>query len=114
MAKVIAPFFSLTASGDLAKALTYRRVLANNVVSDYARPTDRRSNAQAAHRTGMLQARTAWRALLPSERGSWNAQAAGFPGISGYNLFIRYYLHTYYQEIKPLFDTRKFNQAKFC
>ena len=114
MAKVIAPFYSLTAHGDVAKQLTYRRVLANNVVSNYARPTDHRSNAQSAHRTAMVQARAAWRELSPSEKKLWNEKATGLQGTSGYNLFIRYFLQQYYQNIKPPFNTRIFNQATFC
>ena len=64
MAKVTGPLHSLIAHGDFAKQLTYRRVLSNNVVSEYAKPTDRKTNAQTAHRHGMFQARAAWRACL--------------------------------------------------
>jgi hypothetical protein len=114
MAKVIGPLHSLTASGDFGKALTYRRVNGTNVVSEYSSPTDNRSIPQVAHRSGMHDARDAWRALSPSEKQSWNQSAIGIPGTSGYNLFIKDYLKNYYGEIKSLFDSIQFDNKNFC
>ena len=114
MAKVIGPLHSISAHGDFAKQLTFRRVLSNNVVSGYVKPTDRRTEAQTAHRLGMRQARAAWRALSLKQKNLWREQAIGLPGISGYNLFIKQYLESYYSDIKPIFDTKNFNEVHFC
>ena len=114
MAKVVGPLHSLAAHGDFAKQLTFRRVLSNNVVSEYAKPTDRKSSAQTAHRAGMRDARAAWRALSAEQKESWRQKAVGIPGTSGYNLFIKQYLKSYYSDIKPVFDAKKFDEVCFC
>jgi hypothetical protein len=114
MAKVIGPLHSLVASGDFGKILTYRRVGSNNVVSEYSSPTDNRSIPQTVHRTAMRTARAQWRALTPSEKETWNQNAIGIPGTSGYNLFIKHYLESYYADIKPPFNSIQFNQKNFC
>ena len=114
MAKVIGPLHSLIASGDFGKILTFRRVGRNNVVSEYSTPTDNRSTPQTVHRTAMRNARAAWRALSSSEQEEWNQQAKTIPGTSGYNLFIKHYLESYYSEIKHPFNSIQFNQKNFC
>jgi hypothetical protein len=114
MAKVIGPLHSLVASGDFGKILTYRRVGHNNVVSEYAAPTDNRSTPQTVHRTAMRTARAAWRALSSTEQQEWNQQAKPIPGTSGYNLFIKEYLNQYYSQIKPPFNSLNFDTKNFC
>ena len=113
MAKVTGPLHSLTAQGDFAKIVTFRRVGQNNVVSEYSAPTDRKTTAQNAHRFGMLQAREAWRNLENSEKQSWRQKSIGIPGTSGYNLFIKDYLKSYLESIKTYFNKKLFNEAIF-
>lgn len=113
MATVKCPLLSLTAQGDLAKIITYRRVGRTNVVSEYSSPTDRKSGAQSVHRTGMHDAREAWRDLSLAEKETWREKAIGIPGTSGYNLFIKYYLESYLESVKPFFNKHLFNEVYF-
>ena len=114
MTKVIGPLHSLIASGDFGKILTYRRVGHNNVVSEYAAPTDNRSTPQTVHRSAMQNARAAWRVLSSSKQETWNQKAKSIPGTSGYNLFIKQHLESYFSQIKHSFDSIQFNQKNFC
>jgi hypothetical protein len=83
-------------------------------VSGYSAPTDNQSIPQIAHRSGMHNARDAWRALTQPERDAWNLQAKGLRGVSGYNLYVKQYLENYYGEIKSPFDSIEFDNKNFC
>jgi hypothetical protein len=88
MPKVIAPLYSLTASGTLAHRLTFSASQGANVVRWNATHHAPRSIAQIAHGARVAECRAAWRALSEVVKSDWNATYS-WSHLSGPAIFLR-------------------------
>lgn len=89
MALVNGPLFSLSASGQLGKALVYSRWKGRDYVREYVIPANPRTLAQFIQR-GFITAASRWWAGLANEAGaqaSWDG-AASAQNISAFNALV--------------------------
>ena len=91
MAKVSAPLLSLQASGTIADCLTFQAHKTGPVAHSINRHSDRKSTPQLRNRHIMFTLRNFWHTLDPATKAWWNNAALSYPGISGYNLYIKTY-----------------------
>lgn len=90
MPKVRAPLFSATASGTLAKTLTFLQHANRTIVRFWTRPTDPKTPHQQAERDRLVAIAQAWNALSPADRAIW--KTAGMPrNLSGWSLWWQQY-----------------------
>ena len=90
MAKITAPFFSLTASGKLGESIVYANWKGIKYVRQYVVPANPQTSAQQAQRGRMTNAVADWHniGLLQADVDAYKkwAQVAPSP-MSGFNLF---------------------------
>ncbi len=95
MAKVNAPLFSFSASGQLAKALVYFPFKGLDVVRSYVVPANPNSAAQQTQRGHMTDAVDEWHAAgyTDEDRSAWNRLASTLgSGLSGFNALVRSFI----------------------
>lgn len=103
MALVNGPLFSLSASGQLGKALVYSRWKGRDYVREYVIPANPRTIAQFIQR-GIMAAASRWWAGLGNEAGaqeSWAPDAAD-GSISPFNAEVRYNLDQMGDDLAPV------------
>lgn len=91
MAKVIAPLFSLDASGHLSKSIVYSKWKGLNTVRQYRPPTTARTAAQVTNRSYFSKSLDFFREFLTDSdiRTSWNLSASlTARPVNGWNIFI--------------------------
>ena len=92
MAKVTAPLFSFSASGQLGGALVYFNWKGLQVVRTYSVPSNPNTAAQQSQRTAFAAAVDAWHdvGLDADDVSAWNRYAATFSSPrSGFNAFVK-------------------------
>lgn len=93
MAKVTAPFLSLSARGSVANTLTAQNWKGLNTMRQKPQPSNPRTTAQQSQRTKIAAAIQAWRTgeidLTIKEAWDRLASVSGKP-ITGFNLYVRY------------------------
>ena len=90
MAKVTAPLFSLSASGQLAKSLVYMNWKGINDVRQYVIPANPKTEAQQGQRGHLTAAVSAWHTdgYTALDVAAWNLYAlAKKVAASGFNMF---------------------------
>jgi hypothetical protein len=96
MAKVTAPFFSLTAGGTIGDAITYSRWKGVKYVRQYVKPSDPNSQAQQDQRGFLRSAVDAWHETewAPEDKITWDRWALySSPALSGFNKFVSEYMN---------------------
>lgn len=88
MPKVIAPLYSLSASGTLGKTLTYSITTQNLQVRFHNAHPRKRSVLQIAHGYRVADCRASWRALSPASKAPWIA-AGIWSHLTGPALYFR-------------------------
>ena len=91
MPKITGPLLSITASGSIAKRITFSKKRTGQQVRFQRAQKDYSNTARAKARLNYQNAVSAWNELNPFERNTWNALALG-KKYTGYNLFVKTYL----------------------
>lgn len=100
MAKPTGPLFSLTASRDHAKTLTYRRARGRSIAQTYSFPSGTPSAAQASQRSLFTQAKDLW-PLIGGANQTWWADGPFYrPLRTRWHRYLHHYLT--YQLTYPL------------
>ena len=97
MATVIAPLFSFSASGKLAKTLVYFPYKSLKVVRSYVVPANPNTTGQQAQRSNFTDGVDEWHAAGYNavDLTAWNVLAATLGGaLSGFNAFMRWFINT--------------------
>ena len=92
MARVLAPFLSLSASGTVARTLCARTVAGRATMNTPRRPRDRRTPSQLAARSRLRAASAAYADLDESAKQFWAIEAIRNNFVSGRNCYLRAYL----------------------
>lgn len=95
MAKVTAPLFSFSASGQLAKTLVYAKWKGIDDVRSYVVPANPNSAGQQTQRGYFAEAVDLWHTLgiTADDATAWNRYAATLPSPqSGFNAFVASYI----------------------
>lgn len=95
MAKVTAPLFSLSASGQIAKTLVYMTWKGIDDVRQYVIPANPNTAGQQAQRGYLHNAVDAWHVdgYTLADVAAWNLYAlASKVAASGFNMFTRFYV----------------------
>ncbi|KKM95050.1 hypothetical protein LCGC14_1192150 [marine sediment metagenome] len=93
MSKLIAPLFSIRASGSLAETLTFRTGRKDTVATSIPTHPDASSNAQRRHRFLYKVGIGLWNGMTPAQQAIYSAQAVGRP-LTALNLWMRLWLDT--------------------
>lgn len=106
MAKVTAPFLSLSARGSVANTLTSQNWKGLNTMRQKPQPSNPNTSAQQSQRTKIAAAIQAWRTgeidLTIKEAWDRLASVGGKP-ITGFNLFVRYAVQELRRAAVPIF-----------
>lgn len=90
MARVVAPFLSVDASGTMDSAITASIWKGQQYMRRWFRPTNPKTSAQQAQRQKLANAVAAWQALYDADKEAWNEAARDvYPPISGFNYFVQ-------------------------
>jgi len=93
MARVVAPFLSVDASGTMDKSMTASIWKGQQYMRRWFRPTNPKTTAQQAQRTKMSDAVAGWQALYDAASELWNVAARDvYPPISGFNYFVMQFI----------------------
>jgi len=93
MARVVAPFLSVDASGTMDKSITASIWKGQQYMRRWFRPTNPKTTAQQAQRSKLAAAVQAWQSLYESIQEDWNEAARDvYPPISGFNYFVQQYI----------------------
>lgn len=101
MARVTGPLFSMSASGQLGKAIVFTEWKGRPVVRAYAIPANPRSQAQRYTRSMMTFLSKAWTNLSAAEQAGWDAGAASL-SISPFNEYVRVNMDYWKQQNGPI------------
>ena len=97
MAKVKVPLGSFSASGAIAKTLSFRKALGRHIVSRFHKPNDYRkkdpSVSQLTQRALYSAGVVAWNVLSQNEKDDYAIDALP-KHLTGFNLFMKEYLLT--------------------
>jgi hypothetical protein len=109
MAKVTAPFFSLTAGGTIGDAITFSRWKGVKYVRQYTKPSDPNSLAQQAQRSYLRDAVDTWHvlSLTAEDKISWDRWALySSAALSGFNKYISEMIAIYQtgKDVAQLYD----------
>ena len=74
MAKLVAPLFSLNASGSIGEALTFSNRRSGAQVRFQKKQKDKRSDDQLSQRELFKTARDWWHTLTPAEQAEWKTE----------------------------------------
>lgn len=88
---IIIPFGDNQARGTLADSVVYQRRRGQVMGRKYHVPKYKRSPGQDSQRNLFAAAVIAWQALTENDKNYWRARATGMT-MTGYNLFIKWYL----------------------
>ncbi len=86
MAKITNPFFSISAHGSIAKAITMQKQHGRTHCKTWAKPTGPASVTQALRRAVFRQAAENWKAMPEPEKAAWKAQGEARQ-ITGWNAY---------------------------
>lgn len=94
MARVVAPFLSVDASGTMDSSITASIWKGQQYMRRWYRPTNPKSTLQTAQRTKMANAVKAYQALYDVTQEAWNVAAREvYPPISGFNYYVQQYIN---------------------
>ncbi len=103
MARVTGPLFSMSASGTIAKALTFAAWKGIAYVRGYFVPANPNTQAQQNVRKALSLAVALWQTLSQNDEDAWNSFAEG-TGMSGYNQFCSRSLDQYNIQLTSAVD----------
>jgi len=93
MARVVAPFLSVDASGTMDGSMTASIWKGQQYMRRWFRPTNPKTAGQTAHRTNVQAAVQSWQGLYSGTKTLWNEAAREvYPPISGFNYFVQQYI----------------------
>ena len=93
MAKLKGPLLSVSASGSIGTGLTYSSRRSGAQVRFQRKQKDVDTPARTAHRADYTDGVDIWNTFSDVEKALWNTLARS-AHLSGYNLFLRYWLLT--------------------
>ena len=88
MPKLTGPLFSIEAAGTVGKTLVYYRQNSQNLVREYAVPSNPSTPAQVAQRARFANAKSAEAATIPAVINSWEDNWRLLPGEVPANPFV--------------------------
>ena len=91
MVKIVSPLFSESASGSIAKNITYSKRASGQQVRFQKKQKDVSSFERTIQRDYYNKAVSAWNDLNDVEKQSWRVSAKS-KHFTGYNLFIKIYI----------------------
>lgn len=106
MAKVTAPFLSLSARGSVANTLTAQNWKGLNTMRQKPQPSNPNTSAQQSQRTKLAAAIQAWRTgeIDLTIKEGWDRMASVMAKpITGFNLFVRYAVQQLRLATVPIF-----------
>jgi len=93
MARVVAPFLSVDASGTMDGSMTASIWKGQQYMRRWFRPTNPKTTGQQAQRSKLADAVAAWQALYDVTKTAWNEAARDvYPPISGFNYYTQQYI----------------------
>jgi len=92
MARVVAPFLSVDASGTMDGSITASIWKGQQYMRRWFRPTNPKTTSQQTQRQQVANAVAAWQGLYDAQKEAWNIAARDvYPPISGFNYFVQQY-----------------------
>jgi hypothetical protein len=88
MTNVRGPLFSVSATGTVAKALTYKKGMRGIVCRKHQKPGGPPSSDQLYHRDVFKSIVAVWQNMTPEQHSTWNTLAIPSK-LSGFNLFFK-------------------------
>mgnify|MGYP006277925237 FL=1 len=92
MAKLLAPLFSAIARGTFANTIVYQKRRFGSSAYPSTQSNHGNSNKQQYNRSTMAEVRSSWKKLTTSQRNAWNDAATAKGLLSGYHMFVSWYL----------------------
>ena len=91
MAKVQSPLFSVDASGNIGKTITYSKAFGSNICKVTPKSRVPASAKQKVIRGYYSDGITEWENLTPAQKEVYNNRAIGY-ALTGFNIFIGEYI----------------------
>lgn len=102
MAKVFAPFLSISARGSVAKTLTASQWMGRDYMKQRFIPNNPQTDRQTARRETMSDGVSKWRfasdLVSDADKTLWASYGAKH-NISGFNRFMKFYLEQNYDKV---------------
>jgi len=97
-AKVTGPLFSISASGTVAKSMTFSSWKGISYVREWFTPANPQTAKQTNNRTALSLLVESWQGESGSTQDFWNEDAQGY-AMSGFNLYVKKGLKAYIAQL---------------